>query len=306
MNTIYYKGLKSKKLETRNNLKPGSWVNIVNPKIEELEKIEEKLGIDSDLLEDALDPFEVPRLEDYNNKLYIFTRCPMNQGGEIVTIPLLIILSDEHVVTVCTKKLPILQKFTNGTVQFATTQKIKLILQIFHEVHAEYHKYITEINKKIRSNRIKLEKITNKDILQLIRYEETVNEFITDLMPTGVILTNILSGHLIKLYEDDRDLVEDLLLSNNELLKLSRSKLKSLVNIRDAYSTIMTNNLNRVIRVLTSLTVILMVPTIITGLYGMNVSLPYAQSPLAFFGIIGITTGISIALLLLFMKNRWF
>lgn len=306
MYTIYYKDLKQSKLTKRESMKPGCWVHSVTPDKKELKTLSEEFKLDISLLHDALDPFEVPRLEHIQDKLYIFTRCPILEEKEIITVPILIILSDEFLVTVTDKTLPFLDKFQRNKVDFFTTQKVKLLLQIFFSIHAQYHEFITIINKSIKRKRVNLEKISNHDISQFIHFEETINEFITDLIPTGVILTNLLSGNMVTLFEEDKDLVEDLLLSNNELINLSRAKLKSLINIRNAYSTIMTNNLNQVMRVLTGLTVILMVPTIITGAYGMNISLPYADSPFAFVGLIAFTTIVSIILLFLFIKNRWF
>ncbi|RMD59430.1 magnesium transporter CorA family protein, partial [Candidatus Parcubacteria bacterium] len=125
------------------------------------------------------------------------------------------------------------------------------------------------------------------------------------LIPTSTILQNLLKGGYFPLYEEDEELVEDLLLSTNQLIEMSKATLKYIVNIRDAYSTIMSHELNRVMKILTSLTIILTIPTMIASFYGMNVALPWATSPLAFVGIILFTLVVSVLLLVLFIKNRW-
>jgi len=306
MYTYYYKNIKNEKLKVRTTLKPGCWINMVNPTQNEINKISNRLKLDASWLTDALDPFEAPRIEQEDGTLYIFMRCPIQRKDGIFTVPLLICLTKEVVVTFSKHKIPALDRFIDEKINFFTTQKIKLLLLFIFEIYNAYQKFLIDITKKIKQNRINLERISNRDIVQLIQFEETVNEFLTDLTPIEMMLTNLLSGTVLPLYEDDRDLVEDLLLKNNELINLSRAKQKSLVNIRSAYSTIMSNNLNRVMRMLTGLTVILMVPSIITGLYGMNVAIPYAESSLAFIGILLGTLLISGILITLFIRNRWF
>ena len=115
----------------------------------------------------------------------------------------------------------------------------------------------------------------------------------------------MLSGKHFKLYEEDKDLIEDLLLSNTQLIELSQNNLRTIVNIREGYSTIMTNNLNRIIKLFTSLTVILTIPTMIASIYGMNINLPLANNPLAFIIIMTSIIIISIILLIIFIKNDW-
>src|SRR3990172_1492160 len=127
------------------------------------------------------------------------------------------------------------------------------------------------------------EKINNKDIIQFVTYESVLNDFLTALEPTNVILKNLFSGKFLKLTDQEKEWVEDLYFSNSQLIELSQANLRNIVNIREAYSTIITNNLNRVIRLLTSLTVILAVPTMIASIYGMNIDLPFDHSPNAFF-----------------------
>lgn len=305
MEKIYHKSIKSKNLETLQKNRKGAWINIVQPTEEDLLLYEKKYNLELGLLQDATDQFEVPRLEIEDGYIYIFTRVPQKEAGDIVTVPLLIVFTGENIFTISAKKLVVVEHFLKSE-DFYTTQKIKFLIQLFFSIHDEYSKFLTIIRRNIKGNKVKLESISNKDIIQLIYYEENLQEFINDLLPTGVVLRTFLTSQMIELYEEDEDLVEDLLLKNNELVNVAQSKLKTIVNIRNAYSTIMTNNLNRVIRVLTGLTVILTVPMIISGLYGMNVALPFAKSPYAFWLIGGMIVFFSLLFYLVFMRKRWF
>ncbi len=285
--------------------RPGSWVYVENPSDEEIKSLRKKLRLKTGLLKDALDPNEVPRMEVDKKTSSIFTRVPYSEGGKIFTLPVLLMVGENFVATITQKPLPFLDKFTGGRVKFFTTQKTKLFLQLFAEINSSYNHHLTNINRRVRAMTSDLEKITNKDIIQFVNLEGYLNDFISALTPTHAILNNLLSGKFLKLYEEDKDLTEDLFLANGQFIESCNAILKNIVNIREAHSTIITNNLNRVIKLLTALTIILTIPTVISSVYGMNVKLPFANSPLAFFLVMGTAFMISVVLLFIFIKNNW-
>lgn len=303
---IYQKTIKEKELKTLENFRVGSWIYAESPTEEELERLAKEFSLELGHLKDAADIHEVPRLEIEKKTDYIFIRFPHQQeDGLITTTPLLIVLGENFLITVSQKRLPFLEKFITGKINFYTTQKTKLFLQIFSEVNSLYSHFLASINRRVRSIGVRIEKITPKDIVQFIASETILNDFMADLVPTNTILKNLLSGKILKLYEEDKDLTEDLLLSNNQLVELCKSNIKTIINIRDAYSTIMSNNINRVIKLLTSITIILTVPMIVASLYGMNVALPLENHPSAFWLILGIVGAISATLVYIFNKNQW-
>ncbi|MDP3725428.1 MAG: magnesium transporter CorA family protein [Nanoarchaeota archaeon] len=302
---IYQRMVKDRKMRTLEKYHIGSWVYVENPSPEELESLSSELSLDNGLLLDGIDPYEVPRLEVKDGTLYVFARVPHETGEETVTSPVLFVIHEHYLVTVSLRELSFFTPFRKGEEDLHTTQRTKLFLQMFASVNRVYRKSMTRMNRDVRSAGVRLEEIRNKDIIQFVRFETSLNDFLSSLVPAQNVLTNLLSGNLLKLYEEDRDLVEDLSLTTSELIEFSKSNLKTIVNIREAYSTIMTNNLNRVIKLFTSVTVLLTIPTMIASLYGMNVNLPFADSPHAFFWIIIFTSGISFALILLFARNRW-
>jgi magnesium transporter len=305
MITIYYRNLKDQQVQILEKFKTGSWISVEDPSKEELDLLAKEFPLDRDLLRDALDPHEVPRVEWENGVTYVFTRVPFQEEMQTTTTPLMIATGKNFVVTVSRLSLPFLLKFQEGRVEFYTTQKTKLFLQIFSEINTTYSSFINNIARQVRRVTVRLEGISNKEIKQFVMFESSLNDFLAALVPTSALLNNLLSGKFLQLFEQDHELVEDLTLSNRQLIELCQSNMKSIRNVREGYSIIMTNNLNRVIKLLTALTIVLTVPTIIASFYGMNVPLPLADSPGAFSVILGSALFASVAILALFVKNRW-
>ena len=290
--------------ETLNEFQAGSWVWAQNPTEEEITELAERFSLEVGHLKDALDIHEVPRMETEETAHYVFARFPLRENGRVVTTPLLIVVGNDFLLTVCLRALPFFERFANGKIEFSTIQKTKLFIQIFAEIVADYNHFVTEIGRKVRVS-VDFDHIDNRDIVQFVLFESVLNDFISSLLPTQAILNNILSGRQLQMLEEDQEPVEDLFLGIGQLVERSKATLKTIVNIREAYSTIVANNLNRVIKLLTALTIVLTIPTMIASFYGMNVALPYSQSPLAFWGVIAGTIGISLAVLAIFARNRW-
>lgn len=305
MITIYHKTLKEHGLLKLDKFKTGSWVAVESPSKEELDLLAKDLSLDRDLLVDAVDPHEVPRVERESGVTYVFTRVPIEEEMQTTTVPFMIATGKNFVLTVSGRPLPFLSKFEKGEVEFTTTQKTKLFLQFFSEINITYSSFINSIARRVRGVSIRLERIGNKEIKQFVMFEGSLNDFLVALVPTNTLLNNLLSGKFLQLFEQDQELIEDLTLSNRQLIELCQSNMRSIQNVREGYSIIMTNNLNRVIKILTALTIVLTIPTIVTSFFGMNVQLPLADSPGTFlFVLLGITIA-SVGVLALFLKNRW-
>lgn len=305
MITIYYRTLKEPELQTLDKFKAGSWVVVESPSEEELDLLAKDLPLDRDFLTDAMDPHEVPRVEREGGVTYVFTRVPLEEEMQTTTTPLMIAIGRNFVLTVSGKPLAFLDKFQAGELEFYTTQKTKLFLQFFFEINNMYFSFINGIARRVRGVSIRLENIGNKEIKQFVMFEGSLNDFLAALVPTNSLLNNLLSGKFLQLFEEDQELVEDIILSNRQLIELCQSNMRSIRNVREGYSTIMSNNLNRVIKILTALTIVLTVPTIIASFFGMNIKLPFAESSDAFLIVMGGTILISAGVLALFLKNRW-
>lgn len=298
---IYHRAVKNKLTELE-NFKVGSWIDVIDPTADEVKRIVEMLKVDESSLNDALDPFEVPRLESFDDVTYVFARAPQVRNSEIVTFPFLVAIGKNFVLTFSRHNFMFLDDIRSGKKPVYTTQKTKFFMQVFASLNASYSSVLIGTNKKIRAIKVRLERIDNKDIIQFVDLEHILNDFLSALLPTNSVLQKLLDGKHIPLYEEDKDLVEDIFLSNGQLIETVRSTLRYVVNIRDAYSNIMTHDLNRVMKILTALTIILTIPTMIFSFYGMNVTLPHSS----YFGVTLFTFIISVFVFLIFLKKRWF
>ncbi len=303
-----YKTVRSKGLEKPEKYKPGSWVYVEDPTNDEINHLIEEYGLDRGLVADALDEDEMPRMEHEGDLTYIFVRYARRDDElQISTSPLLFVIGEKLLITLALNPMPRLDRFENGKLDFNTTQRTKLVLQIMDQIVDQYEVFLNNISRQIKTirSRLRVEEIRNQDFINFVVIEDELNEFLSALTPTNAILRRLLLGKHLKLYADDEDLVEDLLLNNEQSIEGCKSSLKSIVNIREAYSTIMSNNLNQVIRVLTVITVIIAVPTLITSAYGMNVHLPFENSPIAFVGVMTITFVLALLILAVFKRNKW-
>lgn len=305
MITIYYRAVKEGKLNTIDDFKIGSWVDVCDPNEEELDKIVSFTKADKSLLKDALDRFEVPRLEMESGVTYVFTRVPEIHNGEICTIPLLFVMGPDFVMTLSRKDCGLIDKFIATRPDIYTTQKTKFFLELFSTINQSYDTYLHSIRKRLKAVRIRMDKINERDIIQFVDYEKIINDFLSSLVPTNSVLQKLLKGGFMQLYEQDEDMIEDLFLETGQLIEVSNSTLKQVVNIRDAYAQIMTQDLNRIMKVLTALTVIFAIPTMIFSFYGMNVTLPFVSNPLFYLVLILFTIIVLILVFFVFTKNRW-
>ncbi|MFQ5452529.1 MAG: magnesium transporter CorA family protein [Candidatus Paceibacterota bacterium] len=303
MITYYYRDIKNKRLKKPKKLLPGSWIHVVKPSEENLKFLVDELNLEEGHVKDALDMYEVPRLEIEGKYIYIYTRFPYGEGDNINTAPILLVVTPKFFITISPIETKFLDFFITGKTKFCTTQKTKLLLQFLLHINKSYNYFLHKISRKIRSIKVKLEKIKNKNIVQFVSFEGIVNDFRPTLVRTNAILNALLQGKHLALHENDKDLVEDIVLSNRQLIETADDSIRTIVNIREAYTTIMTNNLNRVIKLLTSVTVILTIPTMIASIYGMNVSLPYADRGWAFVAIILIMLLVTGLLLLTFIRE---
>ncbi len=306
MQKIYYRNIRSEKLEELDTPKRGAWMRVIDPSEEELNDLEKKYNLDADLLNDGIDLYEAPRIEHEDGILYIYVRYCRPSGEYTSTHPLLIVVMPEMLMTVSRiESGPLSLVAKSNTI--ITTQKLKTVLQFLEEVNKGYRSHLNLVTKTMLQSRKRLHKtiVSNKDILNFIDVEEDLNEFLAALQPYGIVLHALMNGKYIKLHEQDEDLIEDLQLSTSELIELTKSRLKTIQNTREAYNTIATNNLNSVFKRLTSIAIFLSIPTIIGGIYGMNVILPYGDSKFAFWFVIGLIVALMLSFIAYFKHKRW-
>ncbi|NTU99161.1 magnesium transporter CorA family protein [Candidatus Falkowbacteria bacterium] len=301
----YYRESLAKDLKQLDEFEPGCWIHGKALSDEEVTLLSEKFSLEAGHITDALDPFEVPRLEIEDNATYVFMRVPEKVGNAVETIPFMIALGEDFILTITLQDLKFLGKFQDGSYKVYTTHYIEFLVQVLSAVNAAYTRHIMDINRQVRAIRVRLERIEDRDIIKFVDFEQVLNDFISALIPMSLIFRSLLKTDAINRQEDNYDMFEDLLLANEQLIESAKTALKTIVNIRDAYSTIMTQDLNRVIKILTSLTIIVTIPTMISSLYGMNIRLPFERSPYAFYGVILVTVFSVLVFWVVFKKKRW-
>ncbi len=301
----FYKSLRTTSLSELDDYKRGTWVYVEDPSQDEIDRLVSKFGLEASTIADALDENEMPRLEKDGDNSYIFIRfVTKNEDGEMVTMPLLFVFGTELLMTVSLVRLPSLETFVAGKVDFATTQRAKLVLQILQQVSEHYDSYIKSTSKQIKLIRTHLRghEIGNQDFIDFATIEDELNEFLSALVPTNATLRRLMLGRYMPLFDQDQDIVEDLLLNNEQSIEACNSNMKSIGNIRDAYTSISSNNLNRTIKVLTIATVMIAIPNLFYSMYGMNMDLPWQHEPWLYWALLGFT--ITLVLVVAYLARR--
>ena len=308
MITNYFSHARARKLSVIDEPKAGVWCHVVQPTSEELNYVADKFDLDRDLLNDAIDAYEAARVEVSDGATYVFARYCRPEDPDIPTEPMLIVYTNNAIVTVMRTNDPVLEQLTSGSIPVLTTQKTKTFLHILEQINRSYRLQLNIIAKQILRFRSQLRQsdVSSVEIIRFIELEEDLNEFLSALQPQSLVLNALESGKYMRLYEDDRDLVEDIMLNTSELIELTKSRLRSVVNIRQAYDAIATNNLNRTFRRLTSIAIFLTIPTVFGGLFGMNVDLPFQDNKYAFWLVL-LLIGTTMYLFMRYFRRRnWF
>lgn len=303
----YYKSLRSAAVRELKEPQPGTWVHAESPTEEEIIDLATRLKLELGHLEDALDEDEMPRLEREGDQSYIFVRFPYKKtDGEMDTAPLLIVFDTEHVLTVTTSHLPAAETLAKSKEGFATTQRAKLILLILSHISDQYDVFISQTSRSIKTIRSRLRGrgITNQELVDFVTIEDELNEFHSSLQPTNATLRRLLAGRQLQLFEEDQNIVEDLLLNNEQSIEAIRSNLKSIANIREAYSAISANNLNRTLTILTIATILISVPSFAMGVYSLNIPLPFQHTGWIFWVIMGINVTLMSTVVYVARKKR--
>lgn len=307
MITHYFRTVKDQELQVLDSSRSGVWSHVVAPSPDELSQLEQAFSLDDGVLEDISDFYEVPRLETTGGVVYLFTRYPLNTiQDDVNTAPILFVLGPSFVVTIAQHEVPPIDRLLAGSESIYTTQKSKLFLQLMDAVTTAFDKELLRLRKQVYKDRVRLRSIGTRDIERLVVNETKLNSMVDALVPTNTALQKILTSNFIPLYDDDREMVEDVVIANDQVVNSARSVLKTIQNIRSATEAIMSSRLNNALRILTVLTIILTVPLVLPSLYGMNVSLPGQETAHAFWVIVGVNLLLMIALAWFLRKNHWF
>jgi len=288
---IYNTDIETNEFSEIKEFKKGAWINLVNPSENEIKKVCENIGIQEDFIRDALDYEEKARIdkeEDDNTTLFVVD-VPITEKIEdaetYTTMPLgMIVVRDDFFLTVSLKRNKIIESFEKRKIKnFQTYKKTRFIFQILYLNASYYLTYLKQINKETEiAEYILKNSMKNKELLKLLSLEKGLVYFTTSLKSNELVMEKTLRGKIVKLYEEDEDMLEDAITENRQAIEMAQIYSNILTGTMDAYASIISNNLNGVMKFLTSITIILAVPTMISSFWGMNVALPFEKSPIGF------------------------
>ena len=308
---IYNTDIETNKFEEIKEFKKGSWINLTNPSESEIRKVCEGVNIEEDFIRYALDIEEKARIdddEDENTILFVIDVPSIEKNEEndvYVTMPLgMIVVRDDFFITVSLKRNKIIEEFEKRKIKnFQTYKKTRFIFQILYLNSSYYLNYLKRINKETEiAEYILKNSMKNKELLKLLSLEKGLVYFTTSLKSNELVMEKTLRGKIIKLYEDDEEILEDAITENRQAIEMAQIYSNILNGTMDAYASIISNNLNGVMKFLTSVTIILAVPTMISSFWGMNVDLPFQNSKVGF--IIMISIAVVTTLIVTWWLNR--
>lgn len=309
MITIYSHNAKG--LLTQKEPTSGSWLNVVDPSPQEISQIQ-NLGIFQDFITYPLDLDEQARTEREDGVIFILLRVPYNQGQSedvpFTTLPLGIILTDELIITICKRDHEIIRYFADGKVRdFSPGKRNRFVLRLFLKTAQTFLVYLKEINKVVDALEDKLQlSQKNKEVLELLKYQKSLTFFTTALKSNELMMERLQRSQLFKMYPEDEDLLDDVLIENRQAIEMTNIASNILSSMMDAFASIISNNLNVVMKFLASVTILLSIPTIITSYYGMNVILPLANYQHTNLILLAVVFVIVILVSVIFWKKDWF
>uniref|UniRef100_A0A7C1JLC8 Magnesium transporter CorA family protein n=1 Tax=Ammonifex degensii TaxID=42838 RepID=A0A7C1JLC8_9THEO len=298
------------------------WVCLIAPTEEEIVEVSRKTGIDPEYLHHPLDDEERPRIELNADQILVIIKIPVEKKRHNYifhdTIPLGIIITREHVVTVCLEDTPLFSELVNSPDPIYTFKRTRFLLQVLVRTAALYLRYLRQIDKRSTELQHYLSHaMRNEELLQLLEVQKSLVYFTTSLKANGIVMEKLLrthlakatddsAGRLIKMRPEDEDLLEDVITENKQAIEMSTTYSAILTETMDAFASLISNNLNMVMKFLTSVTIVLSVPMIITSFYGMNVHLPFQGWAHAYLWILATIAGFSGLVTYILARKRMF
>jgi len=313
---IHYQKKINGRIQELQSIEPGCWISISPPfNIVELEQLAEKLDIDIDYLTDPLDIDERTRFESSDNiKLIVINTPVLNDNTTeertlYITVPIGIVLMPEYIITIASYENAVLQHFKEGkTRAFNPHDHSLFVLQMMEQNVIAYLRCLKDIN--VRRNVVEqevYESSKNSDLRKLLNLEKSLVYFATELSAIGQMMLKMQRTDFlgIKQDEDKVDLMQDIIIDNSQAQEMSNIYSNILASTMEALASMISNNLNEVMKRLTVITLVLMIPTLVASFFGMNVPLPFgADSTYAFWIILGCSTLISTMLVLFFQRKK--
>lgn len=299
MISFYKRKIGEREIRSLLSFEIGCWINVINPSQEEIGFLCKKFKLNKRNLLSGLDENEIPRLDFINGDIYIFTKTILSEK-RLQTF--LIVIGTNFILTLSKEEPIFFKKIFSGEVEIFTTQKLKTLIKILFLINEGLEKETIKIVKEVRLREVKRREITEKELEELLEKENFLNNLVSSYYYLSLLYERMIKR--IDFFEQDKEMIRDLIEEINEGFDLCKSSLKTISNIRAHLSIILTNKLNKVITILTIFTILISLPAAISGIYGMNVALPLQKNPFAFHYIMGIIIFTWISFIFYLKRNK--
>ncbi|HHY73414.1 MAG TPA: magnesium transporter CorA family protein [Bacillus bacterium] len=311
-----YNSTSDGKIESAATIGQNNWIHLVRPTPEEIDYVVSALAVPRDFLIDSLDKEEQSRIEERDGTVLIVIHVPYDRVDVVSscddvkyrTIPMGIIHTEDHMITICSEEIPLMQNLFTGKVNFsASNMKMRNTLNILSVTARAYIRFLATIEHDITMAEEELAKsYRNREMYTLLYLNESLIYMVTSLKQMKFTMQKILYGNYIELYEDDASVLDDVLIELAQAYEVTDINQTNLNNVMDAYGNVIQNNVNRVLKLLAALTIIFSVPTLIASIFGMNVPLPFQDVSNSFFLVIAITIVLTGLFIFVFYKKNYF
>jgi magnesium transporter len=318
MYTVYKRFNHQLQIVTDSGPVSKSWIRMVNPTQEEINTVALATGVPEDMLRAALDAEERSRIEIEDNCMLVLTNFPMLRGPNMYdTLPLGIILTQDQVITVSLEETEILPGNITGPgapAYYNTGKRTRFLFQILYKTARVYIRFINQINRQTSEIEIHLRKsMNNAEVFQLLDMEKGLTYFTVALRANGLVLERLLrlrktnaQEHLLPQHEDDEDILEDAIIENRQALEMVQMYSDILSGMMDAFTSVISNNLNQVMKLLASTTILISIPTMISSFWGMNVGVPFLGEHFGFWTVLMLSMSLTSVAGFVLWKKRMF
>ena len=291
----------------------GAWLNVTSPTTEDIQELKDNFHIETTYLTAVTDEEERSRIEvnDEGQMLVVIDIPSIEKQGDLFiysTVPLSIILLPNAIITVCSEENSVINDFSSGRIKgFYTNFKNRFVLQILYRVAYTFVRYLRHIDKITdRVEKQLYKSLGNEELLDLLALEKSMVYFSTSLKSNELVLEKMLKMEYLKQYPDDMELLEDVIIENKQAIEMTNIFTGILSGTMDTFASIISNNVNNVMKFLTSVTILITIPTLVSSIYGMNIELPFQHSPYAFYIVMGIAIMVSVIPIYFLYKKKMF
>lgn len=299
MITYFKRTIRDTEMKSIPSLEKGCWINVVDPTEQEINYLTDEFKMDKQNLISGMDQNELPRADFVEGNVYIFVKTITPSFKTLDTY--LIVISENFILTLSKEEPSFVKNILDNKTEFITTQKLKCLIRIFSIIDRSFEKSTIDIVKIVNATKIQASRLKEKDVTNLIHQEDILNNMVSSYYYTNLLYERIVKR--LQFFEEDKEILGDLMVEANQGFNLCKSSLQTISNIRDYNMIALSNKLNRAITILTIFTIFINIPAAISGIYGMNIKLPFQNDPLAFYYILPVIGVIWIIFILYFKKK---